>query len=54
MVDLSNIITTEDCVSAAMRDLGYETCTYGPFKHEKLGFIASLAFKYAEYFIKNK
>lgn len=38
-------ITVEACVSAALRDLGYETTSYGPLLHEKWGIYASLKFK---------
>ena len=38
-------ITVEECVSAALRDLGKEETTYGPFLHEKWGYISTVKFK---------
>ena len=31
------VIPVEDCVSAALRDLGHENNTFGPIKHEFCG-----------------
>ena len=30
-------VSVESCVKAALRDLGYEQCTYGPSTHEIIG-----------------
>ena len=40
-----NVVTVTDCVQAALRDLGYETRTYGPLNHEIAGYFATQAFR---------
>ena len=39
------LVTVSDCVSAALRDLGYEKCTYGPLVHEAIGFLMTFIFR---------
>lgn len=35
------VVSVEDCVSAALRDLGHEICTYGPISHEVLAGVGA-------------
>ena len=36
---VTGLVSLEDCVSAALRDLGHESWTYGPLVHEIHGNI---------------
>lgn len=40
------VVSTESCVSAALRDLGIELRTYGPYQHEAIAGVSSEVFKY--------
>ena len=40
------IVSVEECVSAALRDLGHEICTYGPKAHETIAGIGGPLLKY--------
>ena len=39
------VVTVTDCVNAALRDLGYETCSYGTIVHEFLGYAVTSSFR---------
>mmetsp|Transcript_13376 Transcript_13376/g.16976 ORF Transcript_13376/g.16976 Transcript_13376/m.16976 type:complete len:157 (+) Transcript_13376:486-956(+) len=41
------VVSTEECVSTTLRDLGSEICTYGPMKHERFASILGTIYKYA-------
>ena len=40
------VVSVEQCVSAALRDLGHEICSYGPSAHETVAGIGGPFFKY--------
>jgi len=41
------VVSTEECVSTTLRDLGSEICSYGPMKHERFASILGTIYKYA-------
>ena len=40
------VVSVTDCVSGALRDLGYETVTFGPLIHEIWGTLFNSLFRY--------
>lgn len=38
-------VTVDACVSGALRDLGYETRTHGPLKHDMFGIFVAFMFR---------
>ena len=41
-----SIVSVTDCVNGALRDLGYETVTFGPLIHEFWGTLFNGLFRY--------
>lgn len=46
------VVSVEECVSAALRDLGHEICSYGPSAHETVAGIGGPFFKYLRFMMK--
>ena len=47
----SAVVSVEDCVSCALRDLGREVYTFGPALHETNGFVLKLILPFLQRFV---